>query len=271
MLKTIEVSGKTEDEAIQSALEQLGMSRDDVSIEIVERAKSGFLGLGGAKAVVRVTYEADERDEPGEIVSDDASKTELVDSFLKGLLVRMEFDAVPEITETDNGISVVLTGESPGLLIGRRGETLDAIQHLTNYVVNRSGGRVRVSVDAENYRLRRDEALVRLAEKTAAKTVKYRRNMTLEPMSSYERHVIHTALQEFDGVTTYSVGNEPNRRVVVSCERRDGSAAPRQAGPAPAARTAPPRSAPSAPPRPAPSAPPQGGSSPTTSQSREWR
>lgn len=103
-----------------------------------------------------------------------------------------------------------------GELIGRRGETLDAIQHLVNYTVNRGGaGRVRVSLDAENYRAKRNEALENLAKKVASKAVKFRRDVTLEPMNAYERHVIHTALQDYPGVTTSSTGTEPNRRVVV--------------------------------------------------------
>lgn len=212
MLKSIEVSGKTEDEAIQSALIQLGLQRDEVSVEIVERAKAGFLGLKSSPAIVRVTYESD------------VSNAERVENFLTGLFVRMGVSAKPVIAEDDGVVSVNLTGEEPGVLIGRRGETLDAIQHLTNYVVNRNAnGRVRVNIDTENYRERRNEALERLAEKVAAKVVKYRKNMTLEPMNSYERHIIHTALQEVENVTTYSIGTEPNRRIVVAYERKGTS------------------------------------------------
>ncbi len=212
MLKSIEVSGKTEDEAIQTALEQLGLGRDEVSVEIVERAKAGFLGLKSTPAVVKVTYESV------------TSNSERVEGFLTGLFMRMDVNAKPEITENEGVVSVNLTGEDPGMLIGRRGETLDAIQHLTNYVVNRNvSGRVRVNIDTENYRQRRNEALERLAEKVAGKAVKYKRNMTLEPMNSYERHIIHTALQEYENVTTYSIGTEPNRRVVVVFERKNGA------------------------------------------------
>jgi spoIIIJ-associated protein len=121
MLKSIEVSGKSEDEAVQAALDELGIGRDEVSVEIIERAKAGFLGLKSTPAVVRVTYECV------------TSNAEHVDSFLTGLLQRMGVSAKPEITEGDGVISVNLTGEDPGTLIGRRGETLDAIQHLTNY------------------------------------------------------------------------------------------------------------------------------------------
>ena len=115
---------------------------------------------------------------------------------------------------------VDLVGENLGILIGRRGETLDAIQHLTNYAVNRGQNkRARINVDAENYRRKREESLQRLAQKVAGKVVKYRRNITLEPMNAYERHVIHAALQDMDNITTHSTGVEPNRCVVIEYVR----------------------------------------------------
>ena len=122
--------------------------------------------------------------------------------------------------EVDSAVTfdkVLLVGERLGQLIGHRGETLDAIQQLTSYAVNRSGsGRVRVQLDAENYREKREQSLQHLARKVAAKVTKYRRSVTLEPMNAYERHVIHTALQDVPNVTTYSTGTEPNRRTVVA-------------------------------------------------------
>ena len=112
---------------------------------------------------------------------------------------------------------MILQGKDLGAIIGRRGETLDAIQQLTSYTVNRGASkRVRIHVDAEGYRAKREESLQRLAVKVAGKVIKYRKNMTLEPMNAYERHVIHTALQNYKGVTTYSTGVEPNRRTVVA-------------------------------------------------------
>lgn len=217
MLNTIEVSGKTEDEAIASALSELGLDRDEVSIEIVERAKSGFLGIGASPAVIRVSYEVKE-----------ASLSDRVEEFLTGLLERMGVQAEMTITEKENGsLNVNLTGDNMGVIIGRRGETLDAVQHLTNYAVNRGADkRIHVSVDAENYRAKREDSLVSLAEKMAAKVIKYKRSMALEPMNSYERHVIHTALQNFEGVTTASTGSEPNRRVVVSYVKPQTSSKP---------------------------------------------
>ena len=208
MIKSIEVSAKTEDEAIASALEQLGLARDDVSVEIVERAKTGFLGLKNTPAVVKVVYDSK------------GDRMELVESFLAGLFVRMDIDVNISVTEDDGSVNVVLMSKDPGALIGRRGETLDSLQHLTNYVVNRGGSnRIRVNLDAENYRQRRNETLEHLAARTAGKVMKYRRNMTLDPMNAYERHVIHSALQSYDNISTYSVGNEPNRRIVVAYGR----------------------------------------------------
>ena len=254
MLKYIEVTGKTEDEAIAKGLAQLGLDRDDVSLEILERGKAGFLGIGSVPAKVKLTYEAP--DEPEEVeepvpspVVEEAPKAAPVEEkkpapapkaapaapkaapaaegedtvaaaivkFQTGLFAHMGVEANPVVTKEGDTYQVVLEGENMGALIGHRGETLDAIQQLTGYAVNRGRShRVRIHVDAEGYRARREESLERLARKTAARAVKYRRNVTLEPMNAYERHVIHAALQEYPGVTTYSTGTEPNRRTVVA-------------------------------------------------------
>ena len=281
MIKFIDMTGKTEDEAIRRALEQLGLERDDVSVEILERAKSGFLGIGGSPATVRISYDdgqpepkpepvkpepksaapkaekkpvycaevlqkevrarekqereakrGERRAEPkaekaprepvvlGEEVRDE--KSEQIRTFLSGLLEHMDAKAEVKVYEVEkNRYKVILEGEKLGALIGRRGETLDAIQQLTNYSINRGGEskRARVQIDAENYREKREESLERLAQKVAGKVVKYRRNVTLEPMNAYERHVIQTALQDTQYITTFSIGTEPNRRVVVSYDR----------------------------------------------------
>ena len=244
MLKTLEKSGKTEEAAIAAALEELGLDRDDVSVEIVERAKSGFLGIGASPAVVRVQYEAPDEEletvaeaaaespaaapaeaqpaaAPAAPAADEPESYARIRTFVSGLLEHMGIQAQIDITARDNGgVNVNLSGSGMGAVIGRRGETLDAIQHLTNYAVNRGSDKhMHISVDAESYRAKREESLVRLAEKMAAKAVKYKRSMALEPMNSYERHVIHTALQDYEGVTTSSTGTEPNRRVVVSYEK----------------------------------------------------
>lgn len=280
----IDVTGKTEEEAIGKALAQLGMERDDVSVEILERAKSGFLGMGAKPARIRVTYGPDEapmeevaapvkpvvaekpeakkeapRPQPQQpkpqpkqqskprqekqprqekprseekrpaapavpaetlpLCSDENAVR--ITEFLTGLLQHMGSPASIAVYEEEKGrYKAILEGHKLGALIGRRGETLDAIQQLTNYAVN-SGNekRIRVHVDAENYRARREASLVSLAMKVAGKVKKYRRSVTLEAMNAYERHVIHAALQDVKGVTTYSVGTEPNRRVVIAYDR----------------------------------------------------
>ena len=235
MIKSLETTGRTEDEAIAAALKELGLERDDVSVTVVERAKSGFLGIGASPAVVRVEYEApDETEAEAEaapvvetkapekaaMTADNGEFAE-IRAFLDGLLKRMGVKADIEITRRDGkSIVVNLSGSNMGAVIGRRGETLDAIQHLTNYVINRGSDKhMHICVDAESYRAKREESLVRLAEKMAAKVIKYKRSMALEPMNSYERHIIHAALQDYEGVSTSSTGTEPNRRVVVSYDR----------------------------------------------------
>ena len=274
----IDVTGKTEEEAISSALAQLGRDCDDVSVEILERAKSGFLGMGAKPARVRVTYGPDEapmeeitapvkpavtekKEEPKkeqpkpqqpkqqpqpkqpkqpqpkreekqpEAAAPETPAQELpecrddnalrIAAFLTGLLEHMDSPAAVKVYEEEKGrYKVILEGQKLGALIGRRGETLDAIQQLTNYAVNSGKDkRIRVHVDAENYRARREASLESLAMKVAAKVKKYRRSVMLEAMNAYERHVIHAALQDVKGVTTYSVGTEPNRRVVVAYDR----------------------------------------------------
>ena len=282
----IDVTGKTEDEAIRKGLEQLGMDRDDVSVEILERAKSGFLGIGSNPARVRLTYGPEEAPvaEPTPVVKpvvqkpaeekkperpaapkaadkpqrsenaqrgDRAPRPQRTDkpqraerpekkdipaidlplcedenaqrivTFVSGLLEHMDSAAQVKVYEVEKGrYKVILEGEKLGQLIGRRGETLDAIQQLTNYAVNTgSDKRIRIQMDAENYRAKREQSLESLANKVAAKVAKYRRSVTLEPMNAYERHVIHAALQDVKGVTTYSIGTEPNRRVVVAYDR----------------------------------------------------
>ncbi len=146
---------------------------------------------------------------------------EKIEQFIKGLLENMGSQAVPHcVKEDDNTYNVELVGENLGYLIGRRGDTLDAIQHLANYSVNRNvEGHIRINVDAEDYRAKREDSLRKYARKKAQQVLKARRRTTLEPMNAYERHVIHAALQEMDNITTYSTGTEPNRRVVIEYVR----------------------------------------------------
>ena len=149
------------------------------------------------------------------------STEEKIEQFIQGLLEHMGSKAVPHCWKVEgNTYKVDLTGEDLGYLIGRRGDTLDAIQHLTNYTVNRDvDGHIRVNVDAESYREKREDSLRRYARKKAQQVLKARRRTTLEPMNAYERHVIHAALQDMENITTHSTGVEPNRRVVIEYVR----------------------------------------------------
>ena len=248
MQKFIECTGKTEDAAIAAALEQLGLAREEVSVEVLELAKPGFLGIGGTPAKVKVSYEAPDEEpivetapleesaaapveesvpeeveevQPAVSVSAAPANDEIagrIQEFLSGLLAQMEMNAAPQVSVDEEGNYLVdLVGEELGSIIGRRGETLDAIQQLTGYAVNKGlSHRVRVRIDAEGYRSKREETLERMARRTAEKAVRFRRNVTLEPMNAYERHVIHTALQDYPDVSTYSIGTDPNRRTVVA-------------------------------------------------------
>jgi len=266
MEKTIITTGKTIDLAIESALTQLGLERDDVSVQVLAQAKSGFLGFGATPAKVEVTYEApDPAPEAPKVALSSASRSkpkaaapvkkqpkpeapkapvqekkaeapkapkvyapaepgsveEKIEQFLKGLLEHMGSEAVPHAIKADeNTYKVELVGEDLGYLIGRRGDTLDAIQHLSNYAAKKfAEGHIRINVDAEEYREKREDSLRRYARKKAQQVLKARRRTTLEPMNAYERHVIHAALQDMDNITTHSTGTEPNRRVVIEYVR----------------------------------------------------
>ena len=313
MEKTIITSGKTIELALEAALNQLGLERDDITYQVLALPKAGFLGFGAQPAKVQVTYEVPDpvpaavpekpksalgsasRSKPkaaapvkktevpkAEPVKAEAPKAEApkpekkpeapkapkpekkheapkapkqekpkapkaekpkaekkaeppkeyttpeagsveekVETFIKGLLEHMDSKAVPHCWKADsNTYKVDLVGDDLGYLIGRRGDTLDAIQHLANYTVNREvDGHIRINVDAESYREKREESLRRYARKKAQQVLKARRRTTLEPMNAYERHVIHAALQEMDNITTHSTGTEPNRRVVIEYVR----------------------------------------------------
>lgn len=318
MQKFIETTGETRDIAIEAALRQLGLDRDDVSVEVLDNGKKGFLGIGATPARVRVSYEApDEPVKPAapapeihkpvekkpeekkpveklSITTDDDTprlvkaapadfvpekleierperredrprndrprrerrdrrpredrpvtpsvpkERELIPvsaecmqkaetmatEFISGLMEKMGIEAKVEVmpqVECDQ-LRVEISGPDMGPVIGRRGDTLDAIQYLGSLVLNNAlDEHVRLSVDTENYRSKRMESLERLARKMAMKVVKSHRSMTLEPMNPYERRIIHAALQDFNGVTTYSTGSEPGRRVVIAPDNHSRS------------------------------------------------
>ncbi|MDR3766075.1 MAG: RNA-binding cell elongation regulator Jag/EloR [Butyricicoccus sp.] len=310
MQKSIEMTGATRDIAIEKALEFLHMDRDDVSVEVLDNGKKGFLGIGATDAKIRVTYEVPDEEpvaapapapqpEPEkapekkpaqtrpvfqDVAPDDprlttphlvkaapkgeaapVKKEKKADKprapraeraprapreerpshppivpyidpvpmeedkipqpareavqFIDGLLEKMDIQGkatVLNISEPDH-VRIDIAGPDMGPVIGRRGDTLDAIQYLTSLVLNKnSEEHLRLTIDTENYRAKRAESLERLARKMAAKVSKYHKAMTLEPMNPYERRIIHASLQDFRGVTTYSTGTEPGRRVVIA-------------------------------------------------------
>lgn len=306
MEKTIVTTGKTIDLAIEAALTQLGLERDDITYQVLALPKSGFLGFGAQPAKIIVTYEVpDPEPTPAPVVekpksalgsasrskpkssapvkkpepkaeapkaepvkteapkqekskaerkperkaepkqekpkapkaepkvekkveapksyapAEAGSVEEKIEVFIKGLLEHMDSKAVPHCwKEEGNTYKVDLVGDDLGYLIGRRGDTLDAIQHLANYTINRDvEGHIRINVDAESYREKREDSLRRYARKKAQQVLKARRRTTLEPMNAYERHVIHAALQDMENISTHSTGVEPNRRVVIEYVR----------------------------------------------------
>lgn len=325
MTEFLESTGRTEAEAIEKALTKLNLDRDDVSVEVLSRAKAGFLGFGVQPAKVKITYEIPEPpklnitpdpnhppeetvnqaiedvlvqatvekmvDKCGKLDQAEAPKEEQItasplakvekveeivpemadslptstpaepeppqvaekvsekppvpgaketkqpkksgknyispeeqtaviagiETYLNGLLPLLHVEATPKVSYDGNNFLVNLEGENLGALIGRRGETLDAIQQMTGYSVNKiCPKRIRIFMDAENYRGKRQETLIKLAEKVAGEAVKQRKNVPLEPMNAYERHIIHTALEKIPQVSTYSTGSDPNRRIVVA-------------------------------------------------------
>jgi len=313
MEKSIITSGKTIDLALEAALTQLGLERDDITYQVLALPKAGFLGFGAQPAKVQVIYEVpdpvpaapekpksalgsasrskpkaaapvkkaeapkaeapkaeapkpEKKAEPKAEKKPEAPKApkqekpkvekpksekpkapkqekpkaekkveapreytpaepgsveEKIETFIKGLLEHMDSKAVPHCWKADgNTYKVDLVGDDLGYLIGRRGDTLDAIQHLANYTINRDvEGHIRINVDAESYREKREESLRRYARKKAQQVLKARRRTTLEPMNAYERHVIHAALQDMENINTHSTGVEPNRRVVIEYVR----------------------------------------------------
>ena len=202
----IEKKAKTKEEAISLALAEIGADESEVEIEVVEEGSKGFLGLGGKDAVVKVTYNPD-------------SEKRATD-FLNKIFEITNEDVTVESEIDGEILKINLSGPDMGIVIGKRGETLDALQHLTSLVVNRGDKSfLKVSLDAENYREKRNVALEELAGKLANKVMRTGRNQTLEPMNAYERRIIHSALQNHETVTTYSIGQGVNRKVVIALKK----------------------------------------------------
>ncbi|CAM2077891.1 MULTISPECIES: RNA-binding cell elongation regulator Jag/EloR [Clostridium] len=207
-MKTIEMTGKTVEEALKHALDELKLTKDKVDVEVIDEGSKGLFNLIGAKpAKVKVTAKPDSLDD---------AKT-----FLISVLNSMDINADIDIKEENDIIKINLKGPKMGLVIGYRGETLDSLQYLVSLVVNKNHENPykRVVLDAENYRHKREETLIRVAQKTAYKVKKSGRPYKLEPMNPYERRIIHSALQEYTDINTYSEGEEPFRRIIISLKK----------------------------------------------------
>jgi len=204
MEKMVEKTAKTVEEAVNEALKELNTDKENVDVEILEEPTKGLLGIGAKPALVRVTLK-----EIG------VEKTEKVKEILSNITGNMGLNINANIKEEADVIKVNIDGENLGLIIGHKGENLDALQLLTSVIVNKTGEYKRVEIDVQNYREKRKETLIHLAEKKARDVIKYGKNITLEPMTPYERRIIHTALQNDSKVTTVSVGTEPFRKVVI--------------------------------------------------------
>lgn len=207
-MRVAEKTGKTVEEAIVAGVLELGVDRKRVKIEVLEEpAKKGLFGLFGTHlARVRISYE----DDPGRLAED----------FIHKICQAMGVNANTQVSKDGEHWHLDITGPELGILIGRRGDTLDALQYLTNLAVARKlSERVRLIVDVEGYRLRREETLVRLAKRLSEKVKRTGIRIVLEPMNPYERRIIHTSLQDEARISTFSEGDDPNRRVVISLKR----------------------------------------------------
>ncbi len=203
-MKKVVATAKTIDDAVEKALKELNVSRDRVSVRILEEPSKGLFGLiGSREAKVEVEFVYDPIDEGRR--------------FLADVLTKMKVEATIETRPQEEGYLFDIVGKNLGLIIGRRGQTLDALQYLVNVVANRHATKhVRITLDAENYRLRRKETLEQLAERIAKKAAQTKRNVRLEPMTAAERKVIHSFLQKRPDVVTFSEGEEPHRYIVVA-------------------------------------------------------
>lgn len=204
----IEVSAKTVNDAIIEACQKLGVASDKLEHEVLEEGSAGFLGIGAKPAVIKAWVKCS--------VGDDAKK------FLKDVFTAMDMIVAVDVqyNEEEKSMDIELNGDDMGVLIGKRGQTLDSLQYLVSLVVNKNVEEyIRVKVDTENYRERRKETLENLARNIAYKVKRNKRPVSLEPMNPYERRIIHSALQNDKYVTTHSEGDEPFRRVVVTLKR----------------------------------------------------
>ena len=253
-MNKVTVSAKTVDEAITEACIQLGLTSTEIGYDVIEKGSAGFLGIGAKQAVITAWNKKDEKkvskkEKPRketpkeekiveeivqeEVVPQEIEKVEKLaevlpetkeacEKFIKDVLHTMDMEiTITTAIDEDGALSINMEGENMGILIGKRGQTLDSLQYLTNRVANKmQEGYVRVKLDTENYRARRKETLENLAKNIAHKVKRTKRSVSLEPMNPYERRIIHSALQSDKYISTHSEGEEPYRRVVVTLNRK---------------------------------------------------
>ena len=206
----IEKSGKTIDEAVNAALIELGTTRENVEVVVLNEGKRGILGIGSEEATVRVTMEE--------------TPLNKAEKYLKSVMgsFGIEADVVANYNDETVNLEIVGDSEEVGKVIGRRGDTLDALQYLTSLVVNKGEENyIRVTIDTENYRGKREETLIRLAKRMAGQVSRTKKSVTLEPMNPNERRIIHSALQNYRNITTYSTGKDPNRCIVIATKKKE--------------------------------------------------
>lgn len=211
MIASLEIRSKTQDEAVSKAITELKVSLEDLNVEVLEQPKSGFLGFIGAKeGLYKFT-----------LIEKELSELEIAQQFVEGILKNSKIEAVVKVTQDNNLIKVDIEGKEAACLIGRRGETLDSIQFLTGLALNKinKDSHMRVLVDIENYRSKREESLIRYANKVAREVAKTKKTKKLDYMNPYERRIVHSALQNDKYVTTYSEGTDPYRRLVIEYKR----------------------------------------------------
>lgn len=202
MQREVIQNAKTVSQAVELGAKELGVSTEKVTWTVLQEPSKGFLGIGASEAIVKVIYQLTPADKAEE--------------FIKNVLKNMKLEATTTTVVESDGATITVAGENMGLLIGRHGEVLDSIQYLATLAANKGlKNYYRITVDIEGYREKRREALKQLARRVAEKAVKYDRSFALEPMSAYERRIIHTEVQTIKGVSTYSVGTDAERKVII--------------------------------------------------------
>ena len=205
-MEYIQFTGKTRLDAISKAMEKFSVSEDRLDIQVLDEGSKGFLGIGAKDYVIQAR----------KLVV----KEDIIIDYIKKIYACMDIDVEVEVTGREDTLLVDIKGEEASVLIGSHAESLDALQTIVNIVLTKeTGEHTRVILDIENYRSRREESLISYAKKMAQKVINRRRSIKLDPMNPYERRIIHSALQENDKITTFSEGEDPNRRIVLALKR----------------------------------------------------